>query len=108
MCQLMVENGKPPVAARLLREAGHGVATASGGPFRTPHVMEWQLTDASGAVLGVVGSESLALWINRLAELYQLLIEVDAKQHLRQRYDMGHLEIPAEMLARLERLLTRR
>lgn len=76
----------------------------SGGPFKTPVTMDHQFVDGSGKVVGVI-TEDAARLVNRLAELQCLLVNIDAVKHFKQRFDFGYLDIPPEMLVRLEALI---
>ena len=96
---------KPLLTVRLLRESGHAAAAVKGGAFRTVQTMDWIVVNGEGETVGVLGRESIAKTISRLAELHRLLVEVDALTHLRQRYDNGYLEIPVDMFRSLEKLL---
>lgn len=101
----MREPPKAVVTVRLLRESGHAAAAVKGGAFKTVQTMDWVVLNDAGETVGVLGRESAAKTISRLAELHRLLVEIDGLAHLRQRYDNGYLEIPVEMFRALEKLL---
>jgi hypothetical protein len=100
----MFSNAKQLLTAKKLREEGFGSAMVSGGPFKTGQTMDHQIVDVSNNVVGVLTVDGARL-VNRLAELHRLLVDMDAAQHLKQRFDFGYLDIPVDMLLRLETLL---
>jgi hypothetical protein len=102
----MADDSKPLLSVKHLREGGFGMAMAKGGPYKATQTLEWQIVDKSGATVGVLSNETAANLVNRLAELYQILLDANALSHLKARFDFGYMDIPVDMYRRLEKLLT--
>lgn len=95
----------PVLKAQALRERGYGVASVKGGPFPSVQTMDWHLMDQDGASVGLLLGEPTGALINDLAELRELLLVINALEHIKARFDSGYLEVPPAMITRLEKFL---